>query len=89
MGWEIRYLLLWHEDALKSGIVQVCVTHMVYADKFNCMRNTPSAMDMETYKELTFPLHRPYHSNGFILHTFSDSKLSYQHFRMALVRGLV
>jgi len=27
----------------KISIVQVCVTHMGYADKFDCMRNTPSA----------------------------------------------
>jgi hypothetical protein len=39
----LMQLLLRHEDTLKPGIVQVCVTHVDYVDKFNCMRNTPSA----------------------------------------------
>ena len=54
MGWEIQYLLLWHEDPLKSGIVQVCVTHMGYADKFNCMRNTPSAYGHGNIQRINF-----------------------------------
>jgi hypothetical protein len=71
------YLLLWHKDALKSGIVQVCVTHTGHANKFNCMRNTPSAdghgniqrINFSTPQILLFQQFHPSH--------FCDSKLSY------------